>query len=51
VIAEADWIIDLGPEGGCGGGRVVAQGTPAEVARMRSHTARFLGGFLKERSR
>jgi excinuclease ABC subunit A len=53
VIAEADWIIDLGPEGGSGGGRVVAQGTPAEVARVRSgsHTARFLAGFLKERSR
>jgi excinuclease ABC subunit A len=52
VIAEADWIIDLGPEGGTGGGRVVAQGTPAEVARVGSgsHTARFLGRFLKERS-
>ena len=33
VIAEADWIVDLGPEGGDGGGRIVAQGTPAEVAR------------------
>jgi excinuclease ABC subunit A len=51
VIAEADWIIDLGPEGGDGGGRVVAQGAPAGVARVRSgsHTAAFLAPFLKER--
>jgi excinuclease ABC subunit A len=48
VIAEADWIIDLGPEGGGGGGRIVAQGTPEAVARIRrgSHTARFLRGML-----
>jgi excinuclease ABC subunit A len=53
VIAEADWIIDLGPEGGAGGGRAVAQGTPVEVARVRSgsYTARFLARFLKERGR
>jgi len=45
LIAEADWIIDLGPEGGGGGGRIVAQGTPEEVARnKRSHT----GGFLRK---
>jgi excinuclease ABC subunit A len=52
IIAEADWIIDLGPEGGAGGGRIVAEGTPADVARMRSgsHTARFLAEFLKGRS-
>jgi excinuclease ABC subunit A len=52
VIAEADWIIDLGPEGGDAGGRVVAQGTPEEVARVThaSHTAEFLRRFLKERS-
>ncbi|MHB8667818.1 MAG: excinuclease ABC subunit UvrA [Burkholderiales bacterium] len=48
VIAEADWIIDLGPEGGGGGGRIVAQGTPETVARRRqgSHTARALAEFL-----
>jgi excinuclease ABC subunit A len=48
VIAEADWIIDLGPEGGEGGGRIVAQGTPEAVARIRrgSHTARFLRAML-----
>jgi excinuclease ABC subunit A len=49
VIAEVDWIIDLGPEGGSGGGRIVAQGTPADVAKSRSHTGRFLRGLLQER--
>jgi excinuclease ABC subunit A len=50
VIAEADWIIDLGPEGGDGGGRVVAQGTPATVARANTHTAKFLKRFLRQRA-
>ena len=51
VIAEADWIIDLGPEGGNHGGRVVAAGTPEDVARRRkgSHTGSILAGFLRER--
>jgi excinuclease ABC subunit A len=49
VLAEADWLVDLGPEGGDGGGRVVAQGTPEAVARGRSHTARALAPFLAER--
>ena len=51
VMAEADWIIDLGPEGGEGGGRVVAHGAPEELAKQasRSHTARVLRDFLKER--
>ncbi len=42
VMAEADWIVDLGPEGGDAGGRVVVQGTPEDVARAarRSHTGR-----------
>jgi excinuclease ABC subunit A len=43
VIRAADWIVDLGPEGGSGGGTLVAAGTPAEVARLgRGHTARDL---------
>jgi excinuclease ABC subunit A len=47
LIAEADWIIDLGPEGGEGGGQIVAAGTPEEVARCRhSHTGRFLRQWL-----
>ena len=52
IIAEADWIIDLGPEGGDGGGRVVAQGSPDEVVRKarNSHTARILKDFLRERA-
>ncbi len=50
VIAEADWVVDLGPEGGEGGGRVVAEGSPEEVATAQgSHTARYLATFLKER--
>jgi excinuclease ABC subunit A len=53
VIAEADWIIDLGPEGGVGGGRIVAQGAPGDVLDVsgRSHTARILKEFLAARSR
>jgi len=47
LIAEADWVIDLGPEGGDGGGRIVAEGTPEEVARdQHSHTGRFLRRVL-----
>ena len=50
VIKTADWIIDLGPEGGDGGGEIVVQGTPAEVLREpKSHTARFLKEMMKRR--
>jgi excinuclease ABC subunit A len=51
VIAEADWLIDLGPEGGSGGGRIVAQGSPETVAGAKghSHTAKVLRTFLRER--
>ncbi len=48
VVKSADWVIDLGPEGGEGGGRVVAQGTPEQVAKARpSHTGRFLAEILR----
>ncbi len=52
IIADADWIIDLGPEGGDAGGRIAAEGTPASLARKpaRSHTARVLAEFLIGRS-
>ena len=48
LIAEADWVIDLGPEGGEAGGHIVAEGTPEEVAKVRgSHTGRFLRQLLR----
>jgi excinuclease ABC subunit A len=51
VIAEADWVLDLGPEGGDGGGRLVASGPPSRIIRTRrkSHTAEVLKEFLAER--
>ncbi len=48
VIKTADWIIDIGPEGGDGGGQLVATGTPEAVAKVEaSHTGRYLGPMLK----
>jgi excinuclease ABC subunit A len=50
VIKSADWVVDLGPEGGDGGGQVIAQGTPEQVARTKgSHTGRFLSPFMEKR--
>ena len=53
VIAEADWIVDLGPEGGSSGGRVVFQGPPEKCAesspRGDSHTCKALAEFLSQR--
>jgi excinuclease ABC subunit A len=51
VVKSADWVIDLGPEAGERGGRVVAQGTPEQVARSRkSHTAKYLRPHLARRT-
>ncbi|KXF80012.1 excinuclease ABC subunit UvrA [Enterovibrio coralii] len=51
VIKTADWIVDLGPEGGSGGGMIIAQGTPEDVATVEgSHTARFLKPLLKQKA-
>ncbi|MCE9666141.1 excinuclease ABC subunit UvrA [Halomonas sp. M5N1S17] len=48
VIKTADWIVDLGPEGGSGGGRIIAEGTPEQVVKIEaSHTGRFLKPMLE----
>jgi excinuclease ABC subunit A len=46
LIAEADWVIDLGPEGGSGGGRIVAAATPEEVVRLGTHTGQAMAAVL-----
>ncbi len=47
VIKTADWIVDLGPEGGDGGGRIIAKGSPEEVVKVEgSYTGRYLEGML-----
>ncbi|MGB8433403.1 MAG: excinuclease ABC subunit UvrA [Burkholderiales bacterium] len=52
VVKTADWVIDLGPEGGDGGGKIVAQGPPEELARSRNgYTARYLRGILTKEAR
>jgi len=52
VVKTADWVIDLGPDGGDAGGQLVATGPPAEVAKnIKSHTGRFLKAYLKEEGR
>ena len=49
VIKVADYIIDLGPDGGSGGGKIVAAGTPEEVAKVKgSYTGEFLAKILKK---
>ncbi len=52
VIKSADWVIDLGPEGGPGGGQIVAQGTPDQVARVRSsYTGRYLASLIRPKGK
>ena len=47
VIKAADWIVDMGPEGGSGGGTVVAEGTPEQIAKVKeSHTGRYLASLV-----
>ncbi len=47
VIKNADWVIEMGPEGGDGGGKIIAEGTPEDLARMDTHTSRFLRSVVK----
>jgi len=52
VVKTADWVIDLGPEGGGGGGRIVVEGTPEEVAaHPGSHTGKHLAALLPAAAR
>ena len=52
VIRSSDWIIDLGPEGGSGGGRIVAEGTPDEIAAVKeSYGAVFVGDEIRMQNR
>ncbi|MCB1687123.1 MAG: excinuclease ABC subunit UvrA [Halioglobus sp.] len=52
VIKTADWIVDLGPEGGSGGGQIIAKGTPEDVAKTKgSYTGQFLAPVLKKQNR
>jgi excinuclease ABC subunit A len=49
VIKTADWVVDIGPEGGDEGGRVIAVGTPEDVARVKeSYTGQFLAPLLRQ---
>jgi len=51
VIKTADWIVDLGPEGGDGGGRILVSGTPEQVVKCKaSHTGRFLKPLLERKA-
>ena len=50
VIKTADWIVDLGPEGGDGGGKIIASGSPEEVAKVKgSYTGRYLKNILQKK--
>ena len=49
VIKTADWIVDLGPEGGSGGGQIIAEGTPEQLVKVKkSHTGVFLKKHLAQ---
>ncbi|MBP7792187.1 MAG: hypothetical protein KA120_03900, partial [Candidatus Goldbacteria bacterium] len=52
VIKNADWIIDLGPEGGDNGGHIVAEGTPEDIIKNKnSYTGQYLNRYLKKNTR
>ena len=49
VIKTADWIVDLGPEGGDGGGRIIAEGSPEQVAKVKgSYTGKYLKNIVNK---
>jgi excinuclease ABC subunit A len=50
VIAESDWVVDMGPEGGAGGGKVAAQGTPEVLVAKGTHTGVALGPVLARKA-
>ncbi len=49
IIKSSDWVIDIGPEGGAGGGRIMAKGTPEDVANTNTHTGKYLKKALRKR--
>jgi excinuclease ABC subunit A len=51
VIQAADWVLELGPEAGDDGGRIVAAGTPEQIAAAKTHTGRFLAARLGRAAR
>jgi len=51
VMKSSDWIIDMGPDGGMKGGKIVGEGTPKDVAKLKSYTGQYLKNAFKKRGR